>query len=335
LLAGFLTVAALTAPVVFALSRPEHKAKALKVREKVRPEPVSDKSGGVSESSAELKLIPIKGGRFMMGNAFNEGDSDEVPLHEVTIADFSLGTTAVTRGQFRLFVSATGFRTDAEKGEGCYVEKNDVWNYDPATSWRNPGFFQDDSHPVVCVSWHDAASYAEWLSKKNGRRYRLPTEAEWEYAARSGGQQERFAGFSDPKQFSRYGNFCDRNCTAEWRTTDQDDRYKYTAPVASYLPNALGLYDMVGNVWQWTSDYYGERYYRESSKKWPLDTLYGGEQRREQARINPQGPAEGKYRTLRGGSWNSAPIDARSAQRLRNKPEYRRSYIGFRLAVSP
>ena len=334
LLAGLLIVTALTAPVALALPEPQYKAKVAKVREIVRTAAVPDKAGNVSESFAELKFTPIKGGRFMLGNAFNEGDSDEVPLHEVTISDFSLGTTAVTRGQFRLFVTSSGYRTEAEKGDGCYVEKNDVWNYDPATNWRNPGFYQEESHPVVCVSWHDATAYAEWLSHKTGRRYRLPTEAEWEYAARSGGRKERFAGFSDPKQFSRYGNFCDRNCSAEWRTSDQDDRFKYTSPVGSFLPNGLGLYDMVGNVWQWTSDYYGERYYSESSKKWPMDTLYGGEQRRAQARTNPQGPAEGAYRTLRGGSWNSALIDARSSQRLRNKPEYRRSYIGFRLAVS-
>jgi formylglycine-generating enzyme required for sulfatase activity len=188
---------------------------------------------------------------------------------------------------------------------------------------------------VVCVSWNDATAFGQWLTQKSGHGYRLPTEAEWEYAARSGGRQERFSGFSDPAVFFKYGNFCDINCSAEWRSTEQNDGFKYTSPVGSFHPNGLGLYDMAGNVWQWVSDYYGERYYRESTRKWPLDGMYGGDLRRERAHINPQGPADGRYRVLRGGSWNSAPIDARVAQRLRNKPEFRRSYIGFRLAASP
>lgn len=295
---------------------------------------VAEKPNSLVDSVTGMKFVAVKGGRFIMGNLFNEGDNDEAPPHEVRVADFALGAYAVTKGQFRAFVTATGYRTDAEKGGGCYVEKGNVWSYDPATSWRSPGYYQDDDHPVVCVSWNDATEFAEWLSKETGRRYRLPTEAEWEYAARSGGRQERFAGFSDPAVFFKYGNFCDKNCSAEWRTSEQSDGFRYTSPVGSFLPNGLGLYDMVGNVWQWASDYYGERYYRESTRKWPLDGLYGGDQRRERAHVNPQGPADGSYRVLRGGSWNSAPIDARAAQRLRNKPEFRRSYIGFRLAAS-
>jgi len=282
-----------------------------------------------------MKFVVVKGGRFEMGDTFNEGEKDEAPVHEVVVGDFALGKYDVTRGEFRKFVDATGYRTEAEKGGGCYVEKAGVWNYDSTANWRNPGFLQDNSHPVVCVSWNDSVAFADWLSQKSGRRYRLPTEAEWEYAARSGGKRERFAGFTDPVQFSRYSNFCDKNCSSEWRAIGQDDGYRFTSPVGTYQPNGLGLYDLTGNVWQWLSDYYGERYYRESTRKWPLDGLYGGNERREKAYKAPKGPSEGRYRVLRGGSWNSALFDARVAQRLRNKAEFRRSYIGFRLATSP
>ncbi|BCS53616.1 formylglycine-generating enzyme family protein [Geobacter sp. SVR] len=317
---------------VVAPGRPDIAVPREAVRQQGR---ASERSAGPGDALVGMRFVTIKGGTFTMGDAFREGDRDETPTHEVQVDDFALAAVPVTKGQFRLFVNETGYRTDAEKGNGCYVEKGDIWNYDPAATWRSPGFIQDDSHPVVCVSWNDAVAFAEWLSRKSGRRYRLPTEAEWEYAARSGGKQERFAGFSDPTDFHRYGNFCDRTCSAEWRNTVQDDAFKYTSPVGHYLPNGLGLYDMAGNVCQWVADLYGERYYRESTRKLPLDGLYGGDLRRERARVNPQGPAEGRYRVLRGGSWNSAAIDARSAQRLRNKPEFRRSYIGFRLALSP
>jgi formylglycine-generating enzyme len=336
ILISFSVVFPLTAGTACAALDPGRKPKQPRSQETVRPPAAVEKFDGLIDPVSGMKFVMIKGGRFIMGDTFNEGDSDETPAHEVQVADFALGVFAVTKGQFRRFITSTGYRTDAEKDDtGCYVEKGDVWNYDPATSWRNSGFYQDDSHPVVCVSWNDATAFAEWLTKKSGRRYRLPTEAEWEYAARSGGRNERFAGFSDPLQFYRYGNFCDKNCSAEWRTVDQNDTFKYTSPVGSLLPNGLGVYDMIGNVWQWVSDYYGEHYYRESTRKWPLDSLYGGELRRERAHTNPQGAAEGRYRTLRGGSWNSAPIDARAAQRLRNMPAFRRSYIGFRLVTSP
>jgi len=271
-----------------------------------------------------------------MGDIFNEGDQDEQPTHEVTLSDFVLAVTPVTRGEFRHFVEATGYQTEAEKGDGCYVEHNDAWSHDPAASWRNPGFKQNDKHPVVCVSWNDASAYAGWLSRASGRQYRLPTEAEWEYAARSGGRKERFAGFSDPALLGRYANFCDRNCPAEWHSAGQDDRFRYTAPVGSYLPNGLGLQDMTGNVIQWVADYYDVHYYRDSApeKKRVLGGLFGSGAQGKKAALNPKGPAVGNYRALKGSSWNAAPLDSRASQRLRNKPEYRRSYVGFRLAAS-
>lgn len=292
--------------------------------------------GGFVDPVSGARFIAIRGGSFPMGDIFNEGDQDEQPTHEVTLSDFALAVTPVTRGEFRHFVEATGYQTEAEKGDGCYVEKNDAWSHDPAASWRNPGFKQNDRHPVVCVSWNDASAYTGWLSRASVRQYRLPTEAEWEYAARSGGRKERFAGFSDPAKLGRYANFCDRNCTAEWRSAEQDDRFRYTAPVGSYLPNGLGLQDMTGNVIQWVADYYDVHYYRDSApeKKGVLGGLFGSGAQGKNTALNPKGPAVGTYRALKGSSWNAAPLDSRASQRLRNKPEYRRSYVGFRLAAS-
>lgn len=282
-----------------------------------------------------MGFVVIKGGCFQMGNAFDEGDQDEKPVHEVCVSDFAIGQYDVTKGEFRKFTDSTGYRTDAEKGNGCYVYNGSVWVYGEGTSWRDPGFHQEDDHPAVCISWNDAVAFANWLSAKAGRRYRLPTEAEWEYAARSGGKRERFAGFSDPAELDRYANFCDANCVSDWKDKEQNDGFRYTSPVGSFRPNGLGLYDMTGNVWQWVADLYGERYYRESTRKSLLTDWYDGEARREKARNNPSGPGNGMYRVLRGGGWNSAAIDSRAAQRLRNNPEFRRSYIGVRLAASP
>jgi formylglycine-generating enzyme required for sulfatase activity len=293
-------------------------------------------AGGFFDPVSGVRFITIRGGSYQMGDNFNEGDLDEQPAHEVTVSDFSLAVTPVTKGEFRNFVAATGYKTDAEKEDGCYLEHDGAWSHVPATSWRNPGFRQNDKHPVVCVSWNDATAYAGWLSRPRGRHYRLPTEAEWEYAARSGGKKERFAGFSEPEKLGRYANFCDRNCTAEWRSADQNDGFRNTAPVGSYLPNGLGLHDMTGNVIQWVADYYDVRYYRDSAtgKKSLLEKYFGANARIQKATFNPKGPASGLYRALKGSSWNAAPLDSRVSQRLRNKPEYRRSYVGFRLAAS-
>jgi formylglycine-generating enzyme required for sulfatase activity len=117
-----------------------------------------------------MKFVVIKGGRFKMGDAFNEGDKDETPVHEVAIAGFAMGKYAVTRGEFKKFIAATNYRTDAEKGNGCYIQAGMIWDYDSEASWRNPGFMQDDNHPVVCVSWNDATAFAGWVSKLP-RRY--------------------------------------------------------------------------------------------------------------------------------------------------------------------
>ena len=198
---------------------------------------------------------------------------------------FYLGTYHVTRGQFRQFVADTGYKTDAEKGE-----KPGAWGWNPDKkefgfnekySWRNAGFEQTDEHPVVNVSWNDAVEFCKWLSRKEGKTYRLPTEAEWEYACRAGTTTRYYSG-DDPETLAKVGNVADAAAKAkfpDWTwTIKANDGYVFTAPVGKFKPNAFGLYDMHGNAWQWCADWYGAEYYAKSpaddptgpdSGRWP------------------------------------------------------------------
>jgi formylglycine-generating enzyme required for sulfatase activity len=242
-------------------------------------------------------FVPVPGGCFQMGNGYSDAYHIERPLHEVCLDDFAMARFAVTRGDFRKFTHETGYLSDAEKGDGCYSYDGSSWKKDPAASWRSPGLPQDDSHPVVCVSWNDAMAYAQWYSGKSGEDYRLPTEAQWEYAARSAGKIEKYAG----------GNDVD---AVAWFAGNSGNG---THPVGQKQANGLGLYDMSGNVWQWTADWYGEKYYRESP------------------RANPAGPATGSKRLFRGGSWFYDARGVRASYRDFAVPEFRSSYLGFRL----
>ena len=231
-----------------------------------------------------MTFVAVPGGCYTMGDTFGEGEKQESPAHEVCVKGFSMAATLVTVAQFQRFAEAADYVTEAEKGNGSTYFNGQGWSRVAGTNWKNPGFAQSDKHPVVCVSWNDVQAYLHWLNRETGGNYRLPTEAEWEYAARSGGKKERYAGFSDPKQLDRYANFCDVNCDAPWKDATQNDHYAYTAPVGSYQPNGLGLYDMTGNAWQWVSDWYSDAYYAESPKD------------------NPRGPASGTGRVIRGGA---------------------------------
>ena len=151
-----------------------------------------------------MELVFVKGGCFDMGDTFGDGRDNEKPVHNICISDFYMGKYEVTVGQFKRFTNATDYRTEAEKGDGCYYWTGSKVEIDRDKNWRNPGFVQTDTHPVVCVSWNDTSAFLEWVSRQSNKSYRLPTEAEWEYAARSSGKKERFAGFSQENQISRY-----------------------------------------------------------------------------------------------------------------------------------
>ncbi len=261
------------------------------------------------KDGAEMVLIPA--GEFLMGS--NNGDSNEKPVHKVYVDAFYMDKYEVTVAQFRKFVEETGYRTDAEKvGWACAWTGNKVEKKEGA-SWRNPGFSQTDNHPVVDVSWNDAVAYAKWAGK------RLPTEAEWEKAARGGLVGKKYPWGNEVPNGSQ-GNFADKNTEFGWSDKEANDRYRYTAPVGSYPPNGYGLYDMAGNVWEWVADWYDGGYYENSPYK------------------NPKGPDSpyenfsGNYRVLRGGSWHDVAGSMRAALRVSSLPGYGLSYYGFRCA---
>jgi formylglycine-generating enzyme required for sulfatase activity len=292
-------------------------------------------------NSIGMKMVLVPAGEFMMGSGesaeataafFNKtyGEhllkadwfKNEHPQHRVRITKpFYLGTYHVTRGQFRQFVTDTGYKTDAEKDEkpgswGWNPEKK-MYQFDKEYTWRNAGFEQTDEHPVVNVSWNDAVEFCKWLSKKESKTCRLPTEAEWEYACRAG-TTTRYSSGDDPETLAKVGNVTDATAKAKfpnWRfTIKASDGYVFTAPAGSFQPNAFGLYDMHGNAWQWCTDWYGGAYYAAS----PTD--------------DPTGLDSGDDRVLRGGSWRDRASDARSATRLRFTPLSRSGDVGFRVA---
>ncbi len=230
------------------------------------------------------------------------------PVHRVTVPAFKLGKYEVTAGQFRAFVVATGYRTDAERNrdaEGCYIinaSNDNESEWTPGSSWRNPGYAVADKQPVVCVSWNDAQAFIDWLNDKTGGNYRLPSEAEWEYAARAGSTTEYSWGDDIGKNRAN----CD-GCGSQW----DNDR---TAPVGSFSANAWGLHDMHGNVWEWVQDCWNDSY--------------------EGAPVNGRAWISGacNSRVIRGSSWNNNPWDLRSADRGWSGRSDRVNIIGFRLA---
>jgi formylglycine-generating enzyme required for sulfatase activity len=270
----------------------------------------------------KLKLIPS--GQFLMGSAPGDSDKDalddEKPWHWVRINNpFYLGVTEVTRGQFRRFVDGADYRTEAERdGKGGYgLNEEGKWVQAPKFTWLNPGFGQTDEHPVVNVSWNDAIAFCAWLNRVEGHTYRLPTEAEWEYACRAG-TTTKYVGGDDPETLATYGNVADGTAKEkhpEWTTITARHGYIYTSPVGQFWSNAFGLYDMHGNAWEWCSDRYAPDYYKRS----PVD--------------DPQGDAEASARGCRGGGWfNRFPRLCGSASRSSAPPAHRDSAIGFRLA---
>jgi len=206
-------------------------------------------------------------------NWTSDCESDEKPVHTVCVDGFHVGKYEVTQGQWREVMG------------------------------NNPSRFSScgDNCPVESVSWNDARGFIGRLNAKTGMNYRLPTEAEWEYAARSGGKREKYAGGDNIDSVAWYDGNSGRR----------------THPVGTKLPNGLGLYDMSGNVLEWCSDWYGASYYGSSPRN------------------NPKGPSSGSVRVVRGGCWSGDRQDARAAYRERNTPNYRYSILGFRLARTP
>jgi formylglycine-generating enzyme len=268
------------------------------------------------DRKTDMEFVTMKGGCFQAGDLFGDGSANEKPLHEVCVSDFAIGRYEVKVREFRQFVNDTDYRTEAERKDGCYSWCEKGWKKDRSKNWSNPGFEQEDDHPVVCVSWNDAAKFAAWLSRKSGRTYRLPTEAEWEYAARSLGKEVKYAWGNGGPVGNIADEFSKRQCPLLATWPGYDDGYVYTAPVGKYQPNDAGLYDMAGNVSEWCQDWYDVHYYTDSPRK------------------DPHGPFDGQYKALRGGSWSSAPDRQRIASRMGNEPHKGYANLGFRLVAA-
>ncbi len=259
-------------------------------------------------NSIGMEFVLIHPGTFMMGSPEDEpGRFDNKVLHQVTLTrSFYMQTTQVTVEQWRVFAQ-TGFKTEAETGDGAYGWTGSKWKKDKKCYWDNPGFAQADTQPVTCVSWNDAKAFIKWLNQKEGAIYRLPTEAEWEYSCRAGTYTPFFfGGCLSTDQANYNGNYPLEGCSkGEYR--------KKTTPVASFEPNVWGPYDMHGNVWEWCQDYYAS--YPSPAVTDPVNE-------------------KGSSRVLRGGSWGDDARNCRSAQRLWNVPGNRNGLLGVRLVRS-
>jgi formylglycine-generating enzyme len=291
-----------------------------------------------------LKLVRIPAGKFTMGStdeekkaAVKEAVAAGMPeaaasdffngeiQHEVTISKpFYLGITHVTVDQFAAFVKNSGYKTDAEKeGSSWGMEIKDgqlVGKKMAGCSWRNPSFDQKGDHPVVQVSWNDAQAFCAWLSKKSGKTVKLPAEAQWEYACRAG-TKTAYPWGDNPDDGKGWANCADQSLKKKWPNAPAeltffswDDGFVFTSPVGTFKANAFGLYDMIGNAWQWCQDRYGD--YDKG------------------AATDPTGAKKGDTRVRRGGSWYALPVRCRSAIRSAGlDSENRRVDFGFRVAV--
>ena len=228
------------------------------------------------ESITGMELAYVKGGCYQMGDIFDDpdGESEEKPAHEVCVDNFYLGRHEVTQGEWK---SVMGNNPSSDKSCG-------------------------DECPVDMVSWHDAQDFVRRLnSSRGGKTYRLPTEAEWEYAARSGGKREKFSG----------GNDVD---AVAWYNENSGGK---SHPVGKKRANGLGIYDMSGSVWEWTNDWYESDYYRHSP------------------RVNPGGPKSGVGRVVRGGCRTGEENNMRTTRRTAYMPDVRKTSLGFRLRMTP
>ncbi len=282
----------------------------------------------VLTNSVGMKLIPIPAGEYMMGmpegfvlpQNYQPSVAPERPQHRVRISHpCYFGAHEVTVGQFRDFVDATGHRTTAEASRlgGHHIVQAPVgFVQKPEFTWRSPGFDQGDDHPVVQVSWDDAVAFCEWLSEKDGARYRLPTEAEWEYACRA--RSTTGWSFGDFAYYLKWcANTADRGLIkvygAYGAANDWTDGFNFTAPVGSYLPNAFGLFDMHANVFEWCADWYHEKHYSASEVN------------------DPKGPKSGTARVQRGTSFFYDGVESRSSNRSFMEPGEATSQTGFRV----
>ena len=298
-------------------------------------------AGCSNQSGAGNDLALIEGGSFRMGNPYDTADPDETFIHDVELDSYFIGRCEVSVGEFGEFVESTGYITTAERISNAAVFIGKKVEKPGDGSWKKPYYFQHDRHPVVCVSWWDTIEYCNWRSDREGFTrcysvgtdsvvtwnreadgYRLLTEAEWEYAARSGGKNIRYAwGDSLPIVDGHpAGNTRDEAAHEQWGIKNYwegyDDGYAFTAPVDTFAPNEIGLCGFSGNVYEWCWDWYAEDYYEESTAN------------------NPAGPETGEMHSCRDAGFGCAIYQEVVTSRGKGYPYLAFSWGGFRIARS-
>ncbi|MEM7409319.1 MAG: formylglycine-generating enzyme family protein [Myxococcota bacterium] len=266
-------------------------------------------------------VVNLPAGSFVMGSEHEVALDSSAPEHTVTFArPFAIMVTEVTQAHFARFVQATDYRTEVERTElDCYP-----WNFkqrDPQYSWRIMPFKQNLRWPVVCVTWNDAEAYAQWLSDQTGHTYRLPSEAEWEYAARAG-TRSLFSFGNSQAGLCVHANIADAETEFSWKIPCNDGVGFGTAEVASYAPNAWGLFDTTGNVSEYTQDCWHDNY-----GKAPTD---GSAWRTVTKRFLFGADGDCNTRPTRGGSWIASAERATVARRTKTELDARGD-TGFRL----
>lgn len=264
---------------------------------KAEKKPAVGKNYTETVGPIRFEMIWVKGGTFQMGSNDNDW---EKPVHPVTVSDFYMGKCPVTVAEYLAFCESTGGNWPEwlEKGSQYHIQTgtNDLYK-------KLGAALQTPDHPITGISWTDAVAYCRWLSEKTGKTYRMPTEAEWEYAAGGGaGARTRYAGTDVENELAKYA----------WYSKNSGGK---THAVGTLAPNALGLHDLSGNVWEWCSDRYGE---------YP-----------SAAQTDPTGPVSGSSRVNRGGGWYSNAGHCRVAFRDFNSPGYRYYNLGFRVVSVP
>lgn len=285
---------------------------------------------GAQAAPTVPEMVYIPAGQFVMGcneqRAEPEADGcaeDQKPTHEVKVPAFGLSKTEVTLAQFREFVTATNYKTSAEQQGACFGDPSGKgeWDEIAGATWQKPGFTQTEQHPVTCISWVDAQAYIKWLNKETKANYRLPTEAEWEYAARSGNYDQPYPWGKTGDEGCTAANMADqalKKSIPDWSgaLAKCDDGQVYTAPVGSYQANSYGLKDMQGNVWEWVQDCYHDSYEQAPTdgSAWEVD--------------------ECTNKALRGGSWFGEPGLISPSDRFGFEQDTADFSLGFRLAKS-